>query len=138
MEDCVSHKFGRSKSTFLLLYGYDILIASNDVGLLHDTKKFLKRNFEMKDLGDASFVLGIEILRDRSQGILRLSQKNYIEEKILSRFSMKDCAPRDTPVAKGDKFHLGQCPKTILESEEMQKVPYASAVGSLMYAQVCT
>uniref|UniRef100_UPI0020CAE8FC reverse transcriptase domain-containing protein n=1 Tax=Picosynechococcus sp. (strain ATCC 27264 / PCC 7002 / PR-6) TaxID=32049 RepID=UPI0020CAE8FC len=80
----------------------------------------------MKDLGDASFVIGIEILQDRSQGILRLSQKNYIE-KILSKFDMKDCAPRDTPVAKGDKFHLGQCPKTILESKEMHKVPYASA-----------
>jgi len=106
VEDCVYHNFSGSKSIFLVLYVDDILIASNDVGLLHDTKKFLKRNFEMKDLGDASFVLGIEILRDRSQGILRLSQKNYIE-KILSRFSMKDCAPRDTPVAKGDKFHLG-------------------------------
>ena len=89
----------------------------------------------MKNLGDTFFVLGIEILQDRSQGILRLSQKNYIE-KILSRFGMKDCAPGDTLVAKGDKFHLGQCPKTILESKEMQKVPYASAVGSLMYAQV--
>ena len=127
VEDCVYHKFSGSKSIFLVLYVDDILIASNDVGLLHDTKKFLKRNFEMKDLGDASFVLGIEILRDRSQGILRLSQKNYIE-KILSRFGMKDCAPGDTPVAKGDKFHLGQCPKTILESKKMQKVPYASAV----------
>jgi len=36
------------------------------------------------------------------------------------------------------KFCLKQCPVTDLEKEEMQKVPYASAVGSLMYAQVCT
>ena len=72
----------------------------------------------MKDLGDASFVLGIEILWDRSQGILRLSQKNYIE-KILSRFFMKDYATGDTPVAKTDKCHLGQCLKTILENKEM-------------------
>ncbi|KAA0052009.1 putative transposable element-related protein [Cucumis melo var. makuwa] len=51
---------------------------------------------------------------------------------------MKDCAPGDTPVAKGDKFYSGQCPKTTLEIKEMQKVSYASAVGSLMYAQICT
>ena len=91
----------------------------------------------MKDLGDASFVLGIQILRDRSQGILRLSQRIYIE-KVLSRLSMNGCSLGDTPVANGDKFSLGQCPKNDLETKEMQKIPYASAVGILMYAQVCT
>ena len=51
---------------------------------------------------------------------------------------MQDCKPGDTPVSKGDKFSLCQCPKNDLETKEMQKIPYASAVGSLMYAQVCT
>ena len=68
MEDCVYHKFNGSKSIFLVLYVDDIL-RSNDVGLLHGTKRFLERNFEMKDFGDASFVLEIEILRDCSRGI---------------------------------------------------------------------
>ena len=137
VEDCVYHKFSGSKFIFLILYVDDILLASSDIGLLHETKKFLSKNFEMKDLGNASFVLGIQILRDRSQGILRLSQKSYIE-KVLNRFGMKDCSSGDTPVAKGDKFSLTQCPKNNLEIEEMQKIPYASAVGSLMYAQVFT
>ena len=104
---------------------------------MHETKKFLSKNFEMKDLGNASFVLGIQILQDRSQGILRLSQKSSID-KVLKRFSMKDCSSLDTPVAKGDKFSLTQCPKNNLEIEEMQKIPYISVVGGLMYAQVCT
>ena len=137
VEDCVYHKFNGSKFIFLILYVDDILLASSDIGLLHETKKFLSKNFEMKDLGNASFVLGIQILRDRSQGILRLSQKSYIE-KILNRFGMKDYSSGDTPVAKGDKFSLTQCPKNNLEIEEMQKIPYTSAMGSLMYAQVCT
>ena len=51
---------------------------------------------------------------------------------------MYDCKPGDTPVAKGDKFSLDQCPKGNLEIQEMDKVPYASAIGSLMYVQVCT
>ncbi|XP_074327898.1 secreted RxLR effector protein 161-like [Apium graveolens] len=44
----------------------------------------------------------------------------------------------DTPLSKGDKFSLKQCPKNELEIKEMQRIPYASTAGSLMYAQVCT
>ena len=137
VDDCIYHKFSGSKYIFLVLYVDDILLASNDIGLLHETKTFLSKQFEMKDLGDASFVLGIRIHRDRPRGIIGLSQKSYIET-ILKRFGMQDCKPGDTPVAKGDKFSLNQCPKNDFESKEMQKIPYASAVGSLMYAQVCT
>ena len=59
-----------SKFIFLILYVDDILLASSDISLLHETKKFLSKNFEMKDLRYAYFVLGIQILQDRSQGIL--------------------------------------------------------------------
>ena len=62
VEDCVYHKFSGSKFIFLILYVDDILLASSDIGLLHETKKFISKNFEMKDLGNASFVLGIQIL----------------------------------------------------------------------------
>ena len=51
---------------------------------------------------------------------------------------MQECKSGDTPVAKGDNFSLKQCLKENLEIQEMQKILYASAVGSLMYAQVCT
>lgn len=91
----------------------------------------------MKDLRDASFVLGIQILRDCSRGILGLSQRSYIDI-VMDGFSMKDSKLGDILVAKGDKFCLKQCPTADLEKQEMYRVPYASAVGSLMYAQVCT
>ena len=51
---------------------------------------------------------------------------------------MQNSKPSDTHVAKGDKFSLSQCPKTNREIQEMEKIPYSSAIGSLMYAQVCT
>ncbi|KAL9274273.1 Retrovirus-related Pol polyprotein from transposon TNT 1-94-like protein [Drosera capensis] len=133
VNDCVYHKFSGSKFIFLVLYVDDILLATNDMCILHETKKFLSSNFEMKDLGEASFVLGIQIHRERSRGILGLSQKSYID-KVLERFGMQNSKPGNTPVAKGDKFSLNQCPKGNLEIQEMQEVPYASAVGSLMYA----
>jgi len=83
----------------LVLYFDDILLASSDIGFLQETKKFLTKFFEMKDLGETFFVLGIKILRYRSQGILRLSQESYID-KVLDKFSMKDSKPGDTPIAK--------------------------------------
>ncbi|XXG71992.1 hypothetical protein AAC387_Pa07g1189 [Persea americana] len=137
VDNCVYHKFSGSKHIFLVLYVDDILLAANDIGMLHETKRFLSKKFEMKDLGDASFVSGILIQRDRFRGIIELSQRSYID-KVLKRFGMQDSKPSDTPVSKGDKFSINQCPRTNLEVKEMQKIPYASAVGSLMYAMVCT
>jgi hypothetical protein len=120
-----------------VLYVDDILLASSDKRMLHETKGFLSSNFDMKDLGEASYVLGIEIHRDRTKGVLGLSQKAYIE-KMLKRFNMDKSKATPVPLAKGDKFNEAQCPKNQLESDEMKDIPYASAVGSLMYAQVCT
>ena len=55
---------------FFVLYVDDILLAASDRGLLHDVKNYLSNNFEMKDMDEASYVIGIEIFRDRSQEIL--------------------------------------------------------------------
>ena len=77
-------KFKNGKFIFLILYVNDILLASSDVDLLPETKKFLSSKFAMKDLGEASFILGIEIHRDRRNGVLALSQKAYLE-KILNK-----------------------------------------------------
>ena len=51
---------------------------------------------------------------------------------------MKNCLPSVSPIVKGDRFNLDRCPKNDLEREQMKNIPYASVVGSLMYAQVCT
>ena len=60
-DECIYHKFSGNKYVFLVLYVDDILLATNYLILLHDTKKFLSKKFEMKDLGNASYVLGIQI-----------------------------------------------------------------------------
>ncbi|XP_070005861.1 secreted RxLR effector protein 161-like [Nicotiana sylvestris] len=88
-------------------------------------------------MGEASYVIGIEIHRDRSQRLLGLSQKAYIE-RILKRFGMKNCSPIAEPIIKGEIVLLNQCPQNALEKGQMKDIPYASLVGSLMYAQVCT
>ena len=137
VDQCIYIKVSGSKFMFLVLYVDDILLASNNLGLIRETKRFLSQNFDMKDIGEASYVLGIEIHRDRSKKILGLSQKAYIN-KILERFNMRNCSGSIAPIVKGDKFSLSQCPKNSLELESMKNIPYASAVGSLVYLEVCT
>ena len=73
VDQCIYHKISWSKFILLVLYVNNILLASSDIGMLHETKIFLSKNFKMKDLGNASFVLGIQIYRDRSRSILGLS-----------------------------------------------------------------
>ena len=59
-------KVSGSRFIILVLYVDDILLAANDKGMLNDVKEFLSKNFEMKDMGEASYVIGIEIFLDRS------------------------------------------------------------------------
>ena len=136
-DNCIYAKFKSGKFIFLILYVDDILLASSDVGLLLETKKFLSSNFDMKNLGEASFVLGIKIHWDRRKGVLRLSQKAYLE-KVLKKYSMHTCKPSPGPIVKGDRFGKFQCPRNQYVIDQMKAVPYASAVGSLQYTQVCT
>ena len=116
MDQCIYHKVSGSKICFLVLYVYDILLATNDKGLLHEVKQFLFENFDMKDMGDTTYVISIKIHRDRFRGLLGLSQETYIN-KVLERFQMKDCSPSIVPIVKGDRFNLDQCSKNDLERE---------------------
>ena len=137
VDHCIYLKTSGSKFIFLVLYVDDTLLASNDVNLLHENKALLSKTFEMKDLGDASFVLGIEIHRDRSQNSLGLSQRAYVD-RVLKRFNMETCKSGEVPVVKGDKLGKIQCPSNDFGRKSMENIPCASVVGSLMYAKVCT
>ncbi|KAL0460800.1 UNVERIFIED_CONTAM: Retrovirus-related Pol polyprotein from transposon TNT 1-94 [Sesamum latifolium] len=122
---------------FLLLYVDDMLIAAKNMCDILALKALLSQEFEMKDLGAATKILGMEIHRDRGSRKLWLSQRGYVE-KVLDRFGMSKAKPVSTPLANHFKLSLEQCPKKDREIEDMAKVPYASAVGCLMYAMVCT
>ena len=68
---------------------------------------------------------------------MSLSQETYIN-KVLERFNMKNCSLSVARILKGDRFDLNRCPKNDFEREHIKNIPYASAIGSLLYAQVCT
>lgn len=121
---------------FLLLYVDDILLIGKDRSEIDMLKRQLHSEFEMKDLGEAKKILGIEIKKKRP-GRITLSQKQYLS-KVLDRFNMNKAKPISTPLAPHFKLTKDQSPKTETERVYMDKVPYASCVGSLIYAMVCT
>ena len=136
-EPCVYKLINEQTVVFLVLYVDDILLIGNNVKVLTDVKNWLAEQFQMKDLGDASYVLGIQIIRDRKNRLLALSQASYID-KVLARFSMQNSKKGLLPSRHGISLSKQQCPKTPQEEEDMRRIPYASAVGSLMYAMLCT
>jgi len=89
------------------LYVDDILIVGANMAEIDRLKKQLSENFEMKDLGPAKQILSMRISRDRSEGILNLSQKKYIE-KLLSRFNVGNAKTRNTPLGTHLKFSKRQ------------------------------
>jgi len=91
----------------------------------------------MKDMGKARYVLGMEIVRDCPKKLRGLCRKAYIE-KVLEHFWMHYSKPIDTPVKKGLTLSIEQCPTIDDEKQKMSNVPYASAVGNLMYAMLYT
>jgi ATP-binding cassette subfamily B (MDR/TAP) protein 1 len=90
----------------------------------------------MKDLGAAKQILGMRISRDEQGGTLQLSQAKYIC-KVLQRFNMRDAKLVRTPLVSHFRLSKEQCPVIDEEKDFMARVPYASTIGSLMYAMVC-
>ncbi|GKA89307.1 retrovirus-related pol polyprotein from transposon TNT 1-94 [Tanacetum coccineum] len=101
------------------------------------TKSFLKKEFDMKELKEAKKILGMEIIRDRSHKILRVSQFRYVSN-ILNNFRIDNGKSLKMPLGGYFKLSLKDCPDRDCDVERMSKVPYANAVGSLMYLMVCT
>ncbi|GJW18915.1 retrotransposon protein, putative, ty1-copia subclass [Tanacetum coccineum] len=136
-EPCVYQKASGSNVTFLILYVDDIIIMGNHIPSLQSVKNYLGKCFSMKDLGEAAFILGIKIYRDRSKRLIGLSQNAYMD-KILKRYKMDNSKRGHIPMQERLDLNKSQGAQTPKEVNRMENVPYASAVGSIMYAVRCT
>nr|GEY70453.1 retrotransposon protein, putative, Ty1-copia subclass [Tanacetum cinerariifolium] len=136
-EPCVYIKASGSNITFLILYVDDILIMGNSIPMLQSVKTYRGKYFAMKDLSEAAYILGIKIYRDRSKRLIGLCQSAYIE-KILKLYCMENSKRGSIPMQEKIKLSKSQGASTPAELKRMQNVPYASAVGSIMYAVRCT
>ncbi|GJY77060.1 retrovirus-related pol polyprotein from transposon TNT 1-94 [Tanacetum coccineum] len=130
-------RFGNNDFIILMLYVDDMLVAGPNKDRINKLKAQLAREFEMKDLGPANKILGMQIHRDKVSRKIWLSQKSYVK-KILQRFNMQDCKPISTPFPTNVKLSSMKSPSSEKERMKMSRVPYASAVGSLMFVMICT
>ena len=124
-------------SMFISLYVDDLLIFSNSIDSLNAFKQKLSTLFEMKDLGEAHYVLGVQIIRDRVARTLSISQKEYIKT-IANRFVMNEANSADTPIPLGNSLSKSDCPTSPTAIAAMKLKPYRSAVGAIMYAMLGT
>ena len=121
---------------YLFLYIDNILFAARDKEEIKKVKAQLSVKLKMKDVGEAKKILGIEIMRDKKADLLYLSQMEYIE-KVLQRFNIHNCKYISTPLALHFKHSTLLCPQSDGKIEYVTRVPYSSAVGSLMYVMAC-
>ncbi|GJY12830.1 retrotransposon protein, putative, ty1-copia subclass, partial [Tanacetum coccineum] len=117
-EPYVYQKASGSYVTILILYVDGILLMGNNIQMLQDVKSYIGRSFAMIDLGDAAYILGIKIYRDRYY--MELSKRGTI------------------PMQEKLKLSKSQGASTPAEKQRMQNVSYAYAIGSIMYAIRCT
>ena len=136
-EACISKKVSGSSVAFLILYVNDILLIGNDIKFMDSVKGYLNKNFSRKDLGEATYILGIKIYRDRSRHLIGLPQSTYLV-KVLKKFKMDQSKKGFLPVLQGVKLSKTQSPTMAEDRDRMKVIPYESTIGSIKYVILCT
>jgi len=116
--------------SIIALYVNDITMVSKNLETINQDKEALKKHYEMTDLGEIAWILGIRVTHDRNAGWIALSQEKFITE-TLERFGKGDVRPISTPALANE--HLKK-----LTNPEIDVRSYQSAVGALMYPMLGT
>ena len=122
--------------TVLIIYGDDGIIFSSREKTLTEILEYLKTTFEIRSLPAHRFV-GIDIIRDRPQQMVYISQTHYIQT-VAERFNMTTCTPLAVPADPCCRLSPEMSPQSREEEDEMKTVPYREAAGSLMHIMVMT
>jgi len=126
----------KNELTLTLTWTDDILGAFSTLEGKTLAKEQLRSSYEIKDIEEAKLILGMKISRSKNGDVV-ISQRAYAE-RLLKRFNMHSCLPLTTPLPYGLSLSMEDCPANAPEIEEMRKVPYCEALGSLMWMQVAT
>jgi transposase InsO family protein len=117
-------KHNHGKITALIIYVDDMIVTGNDPNEISSLQRYLASNFDMKQLGDLKYFLGIEVARSK-HGIF-LSQRKYVLD-LLTETGMLGCKPIDTPIEQNHKnFHCADALST-------DRGRYQRLVGKLIY-----
>ena len=116
---------------FLVVWVDDILIAAPGEERAAKVKPHLASKFDVRDLREATYFLGMELARDRAARTLKLAQRKLTGE-LLGRYSLTDARARSVPLSAGEKLTKEGKPL------DTAKFPYSELVGSLLYLSRCT
>lgn len=136
-DSCIYVRRNGASIVIVAVYVDDLLILYNNSSWKDQLKSVLTSNFNMKDLGNASNVLGIRIEYDKRRGTINLDQQKYAE-LVLRRFNMFDCDPVKLPSDPNQKLTREMSPSSENEIKQMGTIPYQEAVGSILYLAQCT
>lgn len=138
IDSCIYYNVPKNDSIIIVaVYVDDIIIFSNDKNMTAKLKSNLLSRFHMKDIGEAKFVLGMQIERNQSDGKICLSQAQYIQ-RILKKFNMEDCNAVATPLDCKQVLSNEMSPKSEDDRNKMENIPYQELIGSLLYAAQVT
>jgi Reverse transcriptase (RNA-dependent DNA polymerase)/Integrase core domain len=112
----------------IVIYVDDLLILHKSLDAMNEVKMKLKDHFEMTDLGEACWILSMEVTRNHAERAISLSQHHYIQD-ILEQHGMAKCRPVSMPMVPNLTLEK-------LKEPEIDATTYQSAVGSLMYAMI--
>ncbi len=115
---------------YVLVHVDDALLVGNHAAVEH-AKVAMASAFEVKDLGAASYFLGLEIVRDRPRQLIWVGQSKYCTDK-LREFGFADAKAQSTPCVPN--VQLSKAGTALADNY----VPYMAVVGSLMYLAVNT
>jgi hypothetical protein len=106
-DPCLFKKMKDGVPIFIMLYVDDLMLVSNDKALIEEIKTQIKKRFEVKDMGDAQFVIGLQL--ERFGDTVYLGQANYTKE-LLKEADMWDCSEKTTPM-ETDWKHDAKSPR---------------------------
>lgn len=125
-DQCIFFKaMSNGRKIYVLVYVDDMLVAASEQSMIDDVYRGLQQFFEISDLGNARYFLGMEVAQEN--GIYSISLRSYIV-KMIEKFGMSDAKPSRTPMNIGYPQE---------NSEPLQDGQlYRSLVGALLYIAV--
>ena len=133
----VFYKFSTGKYTIIAIATDDLTIIAESVESAQLIKDQLNKHFELVDLGEIKWLLGVHITHDLEKRTISLGQQSYIDE-IIKRFGLEDARPISTPMEPGSDLTPGNPHVSPVKLTARERSAYRGMIGALLYISTVT